>query len=43
MWMRSELNSGMSDVSSWQDWLVVWGYIGFAALITWRVLMTPPK
>lgn len=23
---------------NWQDWLVVFGYIGFAAFIIWQVL-----
>lgn len=36
-------DSLFSDSSRWLDWVAVFGYIGFAALITWKVFTTKPR
>lgn len=30
----------MADTDSWQNWVVVIGYLSFTLLILWRVLLT---
>lgn len=34
------MNSGLILPENWGDWLVVFSYLGFAAFIIWRVLIS---